>query len=127
MISKLTTYDLIETFGHRGEVPTGNLLDTNETLSTLSDMGYSVTLTNQFEDGMVVGQTLAWVRPSEAPAVFDYQDLLRRYINHVGESEGTDFIGWCKVPKFSQEEINELSRLSAESVNPGAKSGGQHG
>jgi len=57
------------------------------------------------------------------PAPIDYQDLLKRYIQHVCNEEGTDFIYRCitkdEAPKrrpeltiFTQEEIDELERLA---------------
>jgi hypothetical protein len=51
---------------------------------------------------------------------FDYQDLLKRYIHHVGKCEGTFFIDAINDPwfmsfmsdvKFTTEEIAELKAL----------------
>jgi len=43
--------------------------------------------------------------------------LLKKYIDHVGQCEGTDFISSCNMSygsnvKFSDEEINILKTLS---------------
>ena len=50
-------------------------------------------------------------------AIF-YRELLKKYINHVEECEGTNFIGSISVGYnsisdlcFSEEELNILKRL----------------
>lgn len=48
----------------------------------------------------------------------DYEALLRKYVQHVGEYEGSTFIAWlnchhCDV-KFTKEEVAELERISEE-------------
>lgn len=55
----------------------------------------------------------------------DYRELLKRYIEWVGMSEGTDFLEathkrhepyTSPVPLFSDEEWGELNRLSSETM-----------
>ncbi|QDP50624.1 MAG: hypothetical protein Tp1125DCM00d2C21254131_65 [Prokaryotic dsDNA virus sp.] len=44
---------------------------------------------------------------------FDYEDMLKRYINLIGQVEGTIFSAhWVGV--FNDEEIKELERLDRE-------------
>jgi hypothetical protein len=41
----------------------------------------------------------------------DYKQLLRKYIEHVGQTEGTTFISkvnWCSDITFNDEEVAEL-------------------
>ena len=48
---------------------------------------------------------------------FDYLKLLKAYINHVGEIEGTDFLGRSAEPYITgltTEERDELRRVSIE-------------
>lgn len=49
---------------------------------------------------------------------FNYRELLKKYIQHVGDSEGTDFLGdfarndfGCDPDRFTDEEWAELQRL----------------
>ena len=45
----------------------------------------------------------------------DYQELLRKYIVHVGDQEGTDFIPEVDTRRpgpFTREELVHLNRLS---------------
>ncbi len=47
----------------------------------------------------------------------DYKALLKRYIHHVWDSEGTDFIedeGWINEPKISEEDRRILRELTKE-------------
>ena len=46
----------------------------------------------------------------------DYRELLKKYIEHVGDCEGTDFIDEYRfMPRvFSEEEANILWELSNE-------------
>lgn len=44
----------------------------------------------------------------------DYRDLLLKYINHVGEEEGTTFLSWDRHDHFTEEEWDELQRLDVE-------------
>jgi hypothetical protein len=51
----------------------------------------------------------------------DYEDLLRRYIAHIGLIEGIDYLAAAHLGhsadhgvRFSEEEIAALKRLSAE-------------
>ncbi len=48
--------------------------------------------------------------------MFDYRDLLKKYIIHVGYQEGVDFLcgRWSECYPFSEEEMDELKRLSDE-------------
>lgn len=57
-----------------------------------------------------------WIAPVPASPI-DYRDLLRRYIAHVWDSEGTNFIGWCCEPQFSAADIAELTALSEEKAS----------
>lgn len=48
----------------------------------------------------------------------DYEELLKKYMQHVGEYEGSTFVGSlnsnrCDV-KFTEEEVAELERLQEE-------------
>lgn len=48
----------------------------------------------------------------------DYEELLRKYIRHVGNMEGVDFITSRLLEKdFNDEEIDTLLRLSMEADN----------
>lgn len=53
------------------------------------------------------------------PDEFDYRLLLLKYIAHVGEAEGVDFIRrippFDPIPYLSESEQRELGRLSEES------------
>lgn len=44
----------------------------------------------------------------------DYKALLEKYIEHVGECEGVDFIGdqWRRISAFTDEEWAALRELS---------------
>ena len=42
----------------------------------------------------------------------DYKDLLRKYIDHVGDCEGAEFLGRGYQYGFSDDEIVALRRLS---------------
>lgn len=50
----------------------------------------------------------------------DYRHLLKKYINHVGESEGSTSLGdhdrsaLAGMPEFTDEEWAELQKLEAE-------------
>ena len=48
----------------------------------------------------------------------DYKELLRKYIEHVGDVEGTYFISsiYRDSSMFSEEEWNELIKIS-NSIN----------
>lgn len=53
--------------------------------------------------------------------VFDYRDLLKRYIEHVECEEGINFIGGCHTSEgkyvqvvFSPKEVEELYKLESE-------------
>ncbi len=41
----------------------------------------------------------------------DYKELLRKYINHVGYEEGTDFLN-INCGEFTEEEFKELQDIS---------------
>lgn len=48
----------------------------------------------------------------------DYKELLKKYMQHVGEYEGSTFVqclnsGHCDV-KFTEEEVAELERIQDE-------------
>ena len=48
---------------------------------------------------------------------FDYKKLLLAYINHIGEIEGTDFLGKSAdhgINGLEADEIEELRRVSKE-------------
>ena len=48
----------------------------------------------------------------------DYKDLLKRYINFVGDVEGSDFLCYAVVGdeygEFTESELAELKKLSRE-------------
>lgn len=44
----------------------------------------------------------------------DYRELLMKYITHVGEEEGIDFLSCDKPSYISGEEWDELQKLSEE-------------
>lgn len=45
----------------------------------------------------------------------DYRDLLIRYMAHVGEQEGTYFLGALKrSDTFTEEEVEEFKKLGDE-------------
>jgi hypothetical protein len=48
--------------------------------------------------------------------MFDYRDLLKKYIIHIGKQEGFDFLypTWSEGDPFSKEEMDELKKLSDE-------------
>ncbi len=48
--------------------------------------------------------------------MIDYRTLLKKYIHHVGESEGVDFIGCGRVKdgNFTQDEEGVLFELARE-------------
>jgi hypothetical protein len=54
--------------------------------------------------------------------MIDYRDLLMKYIAHVGELEGTNYIrhigneSYRNPVKFTPEEKAELGRLDDESI-----------
>ena len=51
-------------------------------------------------------------------ADIDYRLLLQKYIVHVGENEGVDYIGggrWQRPPYFTDEEWRELQLVCADS------------
>lgn len=57
----------------------------------------------------------------DTPEVIDFEDVLRRYIDHVGQSEGANFINCLNDHtqsnvEFSQEEVATLERLADELV-----------
>lgn len=54
-----------------------------------------------------------------AMATLDYRLLLKKYIVHVGNSEGVDFISpsWYQPELFSKDEWDELILLSEEGQN----------
>jgi PHD/YefM family antitoxin component YafN of YafNO toxin-antitoxin module len=49
---------------------------------------------------------------------FNYRDLLKKYIEHVGEEEGITFLGDSRKNSniFSEEEWEELKELEYESA-----------
>lgn len=53
----------------------------------------------------------------------DYQELLKKYIAHVGDQEGTDFIpevgNQSPTHHFTQEELEHLNWLSQLPQFPG--------
>lgn len=69
-----------------------------------------------------------WIKSNEekipidnCELIIDYRDLLKRYIAHVEESEGINFIARCLTEKskyheivFSKEEVKELYNLESE-------------
>ena len=50
-------------------------------------------------------------------SVVNYEALLRKYINHIGQCEGTEFIRDLDETEFSKDEINALKRLAEETMN----------
>lgn len=52
----------------------------------------------------------------------DYRQLLKKYIKHVGEAEGSTSLGdhdrsaWADMPEFTDEEWAKLQELEAESL-----------
>lgn len=62
-------------------------------------------------DLIVRAETYLAEHPAGSP--FDYRELLKKYINLVGEEEGVTFISHAKTPKFSLEEIAELKAIEA--------------
>jgi len=45
----------------------------------------------------------------------DYRTLLKKYIRHVGDCEGTSFLsGWYRDGAFTDEEWAELTLLDRE-------------
>lgn len=47
----------------------------------------------------------------------DYRELLKKYINHVGEEEGTTFLAWAdESGRFTDEELTELRVLDDEGL-----------
>lgn len=51
--------------------------------------------------------------PAGKPSI-DYRALLKKYINLLGEEEGTTFLTQAQEPEFSLEEIAELAVLDRE-------------
>ena len=51
--------------------------------------------------------------------MIDYRELLKKYIDHVGQEEGTFFFGeeWDQSDPFTEEEWNELKKISDELCN----------
>ena len=49
----------------------------------------------------------------------DYRELLKKYIRHVGEMEGIDFLGerWRPSDHITDEEWKTLNELSEETWN----------
>ena len=46
--------------------------------------------------------------------MINYRTLLRKYINHVIEEEGTDFLSIYPKAIFTDEEYKELVKLSKD-------------
>lgn len=47
--------------------------------------------------------------------VVDHKELLKKYVHHVIECEGTDFINHMHSDvEFGQDEIDELTKISEE-------------
>lgn len=44
----------------------------------------------------------------------DYRNLLKKYINHVGECEGTVFLSSTYEDSFTKEEYDELLKINKE-------------
>ena len=44
--------------------------------------------------------------------MIDYEMLLSKYIKHVIAMEGSDFLPWSADDDFSEEELENLHRLS---------------
>jgi hypothetical protein len=61
----------------------------------------------------MMGEPIVPKRPTKR--LFDHEDLLRRYIEHVGGYEGTDFLSDGRRDRFKRdftdEEWAELRRL----------------
>jgi hypothetical protein len=75
---------------------------------------FPLTLSGDKEPYPVVGQVYP-VRGQGDAQMIDYRDLLKRYIEHVGQCEGKTYVpqdsgGYSDV-KFSPEEEAELDRL----------------
>lgn len=52
------------------------------------------------------------IKLSTSPA-FDYKDMILKYMAHVGEYEGVDFIqGYSNEDLFTDEEWAEMQRLA---------------
>lgn len=47
----------------------------------------------------------------------NYQELLKKYMNQVGESEGVDYADHCDRPPFTEEETAELARIHDEIIS----------
>lgn len=47
----------------------------------------------------------------------DYKELLKKYINHVGDQEGIDFTDRDKPDWFTDEEWKELIDVAKEAYN----------
>jgi len=47
----------------------------------------------------------------------DWKLILMKYINHVGECEGTSFIGNNKPESFTTEEWELLNKANSESYS----------
>lgn len=64
----------------------------------------------------------------------DYEQLLRKYIDHVRQAEGIDFIDSLNLPvysdvEFTEADIRALRRLAAPNAGHGCKkrlAPGQH-
>jgi hypothetical protein len=46
----------------------------------------------------------------------DYEELLKKYMEHVGDCEGTTYVdnlndSWRSDVKFTEEEVAELERI----------------
>lgn len=46
----------------------------------------------------------------------DYKDLLRRYMAHVWEEEGTDFLDSCRPVYLTEEQMAQLRKLAEEGM-----------
>ncbi len=58
------------------------------------------------------------ITPGKPVSAIDHESMLSKYIDHVGLSEGSDFIKFINsedgLPKFTQDEVVELNRLANE-------------
>lgn len=51
------------------------------------------------------------------PTPIDYRELLIKYIEYIGEMEGTDYLGYEKHhPIFSKSEWDVLRELAKEGI-----------
>lgn len=83
--------------------------------------GYTVRLDYK---NRVIRVSAGHVRPADTDpgALMDFRSLLVKYIAHVGDTEGTDFLGARRrTSSFTDEEWAALKTLATESITPSTK------